>query len=518
MDNNEIFCKIIQKYNPVDLYALLVFYKPNTTNDFENDVYDGSINLFAKIISLSNLRIRTKKINFYNDAHCKKLFLIMWTFLSKKYQSDLKELRKCVEEDIITCNQFSFELASPKTYPRIFAENIEAKLMPFNNILKQRYNIDSHFISQACESICKNAIKYCSKDDIISHSCTNIIKCFPSDFLDDLISVNEKSNEPLAINSFSKTVCIPIVKTNGEYNIISFDVFIDNFYIAVHRLCLLHMNKTEKDRLSNIKGQNFNDYCKDVFENVFLFDNVYSNFKYSKNENNGEIDLLISNKDVLLVIECKARNYTDKISGLHSSFTKANESNLDFSSFQIRKFLNLLDKNNEVSIFNGEERFQIIKSKYNYIIPIVINLANLAELNSDYSKRDIETLFISYDDLKIISDIIQKRKWLFIDFVLQFLDIAKHNSMIDDIIDAFAFYCCHKNLSILRQDKMAVCIYQLGNGFFQKYFTYYHDINPISIFENDIKVFDGNLYTTYKEMISAYHKTYWMESLEEICK
>lgn len=55
MDNNEIFCKIIQKYNPVDFYALLVFYKPNTTNDFENDVYDGSINLFPKIEYLSKI-------------------------------------------------------------------------------------------------------------------------------------------------------------------------------------------------------------------------------------------------------------------------------------------------------------------------------------------------------------------------------------------------------------------------------------------------------------------------------
>lgn len=507
------FCKIIQKYNPVDIFLLLILCRQSNVGDIEEE-FDGAINLFAKIISQSKSVIKTKSIDFFNESHTNKLANVIIDYLLKKYKKDRKELQKIEDEGKITRNQYLYELASPKTYSKIFVEGIDAKLSPFNEMLIQRYKIDSKFIKISCEKIYKNAIKQHTLFDVLNHSITEISTLFPHKFLDDLININERNEEILNINSFSKKVCIPIIKVNSSYHILSFELFIDSFYQAVHRLCKNEMSKEQNDGLSNLKGQNFNTACEEVFKKEFCFENVYSNFEYSANNEDGEIDLLISDKDLLIVIECKSRNYTDKISGISSAFKKANKNNLDFASSQIQRFLEILDKKRNIKLHKGKEIISIDKSKYNFIIPLVINLANLAEINTDYFVRNKKTLFISYDDLKIISSVLQGRKALFVDFCSQFLSTINPKSMSDDIIDTFAFYCQKKNLSLLQQENCNVVIYQLGNDYFQDYFSYSSEINPINLFDNDINTFNYDEFSNYKEAILNYHKTGWEDTLK----
>lgn len=508
------FCKIIQKYNPVDIFSLLILCGQSNVGDIEEEDFEGAINLFAKIISQSKSMIKTKQIDFFNESHTNKLANVIISYLLKKYNKDREELQKLEDEGKITRNQHLYEMASPKTYSRIFVDGIETKLRPFNEILSQKYQIDATCIKISCEKIYRNAIKQHTLFDVLNHSITEISTLFPQEFLDDLININERNEEILNINSFSKKVSIPIIKVNSSYHILSFEQFIDNFYQAVHRLCINEMSKKQKDSLSNLKGQNFNDACEEIFKNEFSFENVYSNFKYSATKEYGEIDLVIFDKDTLIVVECKSRNYTDKISGISVAFEKANRSNLDSASSQIQRFLEILNEKGRIRLHKGAKTIDIDKSKYNFIIPLVINLANLAELNTDYFVRNKKTLFISYDDLKIISSVLQYRKTLFVDFCFQFLSTINPESMSDDIIDVFAFYCQKKNLSLLQKENCNVIIYQIGNDYFQDYFSYNSEINPINLFDNDISTFNDAEFLNYKEAILNYHKTGWEDILK----
>lgn len=504
MDENYTkFCKVAEKYDPADINALLVIYR-NQASIRDNELYEGMRNLFANIMSLSSIHIGSKRIDFNNCGHCRKLFEAIEPYLAYKYIFDRSELSTYKENGQISYHQLNYEISSPKTYARTFVETLPFKLQPFESFLIKHYGIDLKQLAKSCHSLLKDIAKPCDLNQLLTHELTNITAYFPPTFLDDLISINKRELRVDEVNSFSKEIRMPIVKTNNEYNVLSFEVFIDCFYTAVHRLCLSKTYLLEKDHLLNQKGQLFNDSCKIIFKNEMGFKNVYENFKHSTNGENGEIDLLVEEKDVLFVIECKARNYTTQISGISTAFEKANKSNLDLASTQIQKFLELLNDRGKITLSKGNERLTIAKEKYNYIIPLVINVTNLAELNTDYISRNLATLFLSFDDLKILSDVIEKRKWLFVDFCSQFLEVVAKNPLLDDVVDIFAFYCHFKNLSLLIQ-KRPLIINQLGNDYFQFYFSYQTDKNPIFEFRNDISVFDGNNYSTYKECLCGYH-------------
>lgn len=299
---------------------------------------------------------------------------------------------------------------------------------------------------------------------------------------------------------------MPIVKIDNRFYLLSAEVFIDNFYLSIHRFIVNNSTKEEKDKLFALKGENFNDICGDLFHNKFKFLNVYKNVNYSL----GEIDLIVEDSDALLIIECKSRNYTDKVSSKSNAYIKANKSNLDFASSQLNRFLREFESKGTISLHKNNTSLNPIRTKYNYIIPIVLNIANLAEVNVDYSNRDKSMLFFSYDDLQIIADIIEDKKYLFIDFCNQLLDNAKEEAFVDDCIDMFAFYCQCKNLSILFNENTNVIIYQLGNDYFQKYFSYVTNKNPIFEFDNDISSFNYQC-SNFKEKIENYHKLHWKE-------
>ena len=89
------------------------------------------------------------------------------------------------------------------------------------------------------------------------------------------------------------------------------------------------------------------------------------------------------------------------------------------------------------------------------------------------------------------------------------MNCKRYNAVVDDIIDMFAFYCQCKNLSILFEEKLNVIVYKLGNDYFQDYFSYKNDINPIELFDNDINSFQVDEKMMYENIIEKYHSTYW---------
>lgn len=153
------------------------------------------------------------------------------------------------------------------------------------------------------------------------------------------------------------------------------------------------------------------------------------------------------------------------------------------------------------------KKIRIDIDKYEYIIPLVINIDNLAEINADFSQRNRDTIFVSFDDLMIITDVIQKRKWLLVDLFNQILIADKTNIPSDDIIDIFAFYCAQKDISALFSKETNTIIYKLGNDYFQDYFAFKEEKNPIKLFKNNIATYQSSESKTYKEIISLYHET-----------
>ena len=162
---------------------------------------------------------------------------------------------------------------------------------------------------------------------------------------------------------------------------------------------------------------------------------------------------------MLFVVECKARNYTDKVSGISNSFVKANDSNLDHASNQIHRFLDSLKKKKHILLRKNSDIVNVKIDNYSIIIPLVINIDNLAELNADF--------------------------------------------------DMFAFYCQCKNLGILFDEKTNVIIYKLGNDYFQDYFAYRTNIKPIKSFDNDVATFKPIKEFQYRVLIDKYHKKHW---------
>ena len=378
-------------------------------------------------------------------------------------------------------------------------------MIPFENKLLDNFQLKINDSATSLEKIFKFLLKDFLIDDIFAYCIIDITDFFKTSFLDSLVSENEKISNIENVNSFSKSVCMPIVKIENRFYLLSAEVFIDNFYLSIHRFIVNNSTK-EKNKLFALKGENFNDICADLLYKKFKFLNVYKNVNYSL----GEIDVIVDDSDVLFVIECKSRNYTDKVSSKSNAYIKANESNLDFASSQLKRFLSEFESKGSISLHKNNMSLEFIRTNYNYIIPIVLNIANLAEINADYSNRDKSMLFFLYDDLQIMADVVEDKKHLFIDFCNQLLKNAKKETLVDDCIDMFAFYCQCKNLSILFNENTNVIIYQLGNDYFQKYFSYATNKNPIFKFDNDISSFNHH-YSSFKEMIDNYHKLHLKE-------
>ena len=500
------FIEIIEKYDPRDLLNLIILIQSSyCKNDIKKDEYEGIKNLFAKIISFSS-SFGKEHINYYDAKLCNSILNIMLSFLTKKYNNDCDDLNKLVCEGKLSQKQMMYEIGCPKTYARIFVETIKAKLIPFENILVNKFQLRLDDLVASLEKMLKYLLKAFSIDDIFAYRIMDITDFFNKHFLDSLLSANEKIDNIENVNAFSKSVCMPIVKIDNRFYLLSVEVFIDNFYLSIHRFIVNNLTKEEKDNLFALKGENFNNICADLFYNKFCFLNAYKNFNYSR----GEIDLIVEDSDALFIIECKSRNYTDKVSSKSNAYIKANESNLDFASSQLNRFLSEFESKGTISLHKNNTSLKLIRTKYNYIIPIVLNIANLAEVNVDYSNRDKSMLFFSYDDLQIMADIIEDKKYLFIDFCNQLLENAKKETFVDDCIDMFAFYCQCKNLSMLFNENTNVIIYQLGNDYFQNYFSYATDKNPIFEFDNDISSFNHHC-SSFKEMIENYHKLHWKE-------
>lgn len=506
VENIEPFLKMISYYESSSLNALILLMQGEHFDGIcKEEAFLGARRLFARIESTLNHSSKGQRIDFTNESECEFVANLLMPFLLSKYQNDYEALNKYAETGAITKKQFNYELAFLKTYPRVFVKNICNRLTPFHELLLE-YGTSENDLSVGLERLYRFLSRPMTFEQVVSTTEADIGRFLPPKLLDALVSANEMTDSPDSINAFSKKPYFPVVRENGAFHLLSAEELLDNFYKSLHRLFMKTSNQAERDALMREKGVNFNRMCANLFRFGLGFDSVYENMEYP----DGEIDLMVFEKDCFFVIECKSRNYTDKISGPSTSFQKANQSNLDHASAQIDRFLKSFKKYGHARLTCKDgHTLQLHASDFKFVIPLVINLDNLAELNADYNSRNQHCAYVSYDDLTIIQLTIEKRKWLLVDFFDQLISDAKSDAAADDIIDMFAFYCQCKNLSILYQDKLRVMITELGNDYFRPYFSFSSETNPIKGFGTDVGTFEMIPNESFQQCITRYHEKYW---------
>lgn len=505
MKQKSNFLSTLSYYDKASLNALLILTQKLFEEDGEKEEYVGIKRLFARICCTFRHPSGVHELDFRNENEVGLIVNSLIPFLFERYQAGMKSLASYVESGDITTNQFLYELAFPKTYARVFIENISDKLAPFHESLL-KYGTTETAIAEGLGRMFEHLITPKSKGDIISPENSNIGTYIEPTFVKELIDANEQTEDLESISAFSKEVFFPVCRTHDLFYLLSPETLIDQFYKCVHRFFMKRSCQPERDSLMKAKGQNFNHMCANLFRFGFGFNGVYENVTYP----GGEIDVLVLEKDCLFIIECKSRNYTDKLSGPSQSYINANQSNLDHAFHQINHCLEYLNNGHLICISNGgspNRRLGI--ADYHYVIPLVINLDNLAELNADYASRQTGCVYTSYDDLTIIRDVINRRKWLLVDFMSQILAYSNRDSAADDIIDMFAFYCQCKNMEILYQENLNVVINELGNDYFEPYFSFSTERNPIFSFDTDIASFSMLPSETYHKCITRYHQNHW---------
>lgn len=506
----KLFLDAAHYYDAFSLNILTVLTTQTWHDDAEKDTNAAIRRLLARILCTFSECTGAHKIDFSNLTEIGMVGNSLFPFLRKRYLDSYNALSSLADEGSISEKQFLYELAFQKTYPRIFVENIADRLKPFHDFLA-KYGTNESDISNGLTSLIIQLSRPKNILEMVTPQTFNMGGYLKRSLLKALSEANEKISSLENINPFSKEPFFPVRKMEGMYCLLHSETLIDSFYKTVHRLCMNSSNQKEKDILMSAKGRNFNEMCFRLFRFGFGFDSVYENLSYSK----GEIDLLIVDKDCLFVIECKSRNYTDKISGLSPNYRKANQSNLDQASKQLDRFLTVFSHDESVAMkTNTGDTVRLRRRDYAIIIPLVINLDNFAELNADYDSRDSNCVYISYDDLTIIHDVIGHRKWLLVDFLYQLKELARPGAAADDIIDMFAFYGQCKNLSLLFEEKTNVIIDGLGNDYFNVYFSFATNVNPIGSFENDIATFSMCDNETYVDTIERYHQKYWRRGLK----
>ena len=512
MEDIELFLRTIEHYDKSSLKTFLILMQTEfEENVGDKEAYMGAKRLFARICCTFNYLSKNHRIDFSNEHENALVANSLMPFLLNKYWDDYLTLQECVENGTITEKQFHYELAFSKTYPRVFVKNLADRLVPFHEYLS-KYETSEKEISSGLEELFRFIIKPMGFNRIVSESNVDLKQFLPQKLLYALVNANEKTDSLLSINAFSKEPYFPVCEENGSFYLISPEELLDYCYKSIHRLFMKNSSLDERSALMLEKGANFNRMCANLFKCDFGFESVYENMQYVS----GEVDLIVIEKDCLIIIECKSRNYTDKVSGLSESFVKANQSNLDHAFDQINRFIKHLNAAEHATLKDKAGAGVRLNAKdFKYIIPLVINLDNLAEINADYDSRHHNCAYVSYDDLTIIQNTIGKRKWLLVDFLQQLITNANANTMADDIVDMFAFYCQYKNLGILYQDEINICINELGNDYYRDYFSFSHENNPINTFDTDVATFRMHTTESFAQCINRYHESHWqtIESL-----
>jgi len=490
-----------------DVFLLLLFN--SIICEFRNrdrkvvDMAQGVLYAFSKLIA--QIKIDSKNVYpFYLDTpFCNKIKDKLYTSMYSLYNYDYKELLKRKDNGKISNSQMGYELSSPKSYPNIFIINLYTRLKPFESLIKQKWNLEIEDISSGIKTI---EIKY-EKDysalEYFSKKTWCIDGVFPVKFMDDLINSNKNAAK---FYCFNKSTLCPILKREENYFVLNFDLFIDSIYNNIIKCLMLDKTESEKSELGKIKGEVFNEYCGTVLKKSFIASKIFYNYQYSVDNKKGEIDIVLIDKDVLILCECKNRNYSHSSMGENDDYLKYDAESFDKATAQVLDPVNYLKNKGILKLRKkGLSDLVLNKENYNYVIPLVFNLENLGELNFDYKNRNNNLCYFSLDDITTIVEIIKKRSYLFVDFISQLSDKDKFEKEVtDDLMNVFVYYLVHIDLDDLYTGNVNLKYY--ANKYLEKHFN---TINNNEVIDSISPNLSKNIFSescTYKCLIQQIHK------------
>lgn len=313
---------------------------------------------------------------------------------------------------------------------------------------------------------------------------------WPDDFIDDLSFEAGSNNELFQHEEFPgwpiwnlPVERKPFVKIDNRAYGFDYYIIFDNLYRAIQRAIRSKGRKYE-DGWGNIQQDTSETFVEKLFQKLLPGCNSYLGNYY---QNDYENDLLISYKDVLLIVEVKAGafTYTPALTDL-AAHKLSFETLVNKAGKQCKRTLDYLESSEQVDFFDrtGVKKVTLNRSDFSQIYSFCVTLddfnmfsAHAEKLN--YVKIQSGTISISINDLWVYSEYFNSPV-KFIHFLEQRKIATKIQELsLKDELDHLGLYIEHNMYSIYAK-KMSqghVVNYHGYREDLDKYFASLH--NPI---------------------------------------
>jgi hypothetical protein len=226
-----------------------------------------------------------------------------------------------------------------------------------------------------------------------------------------------------------------------------------------------------------------------LFQSIFAGEATYFEQLYETGDAHGEHDILILYKDILFIVECKAKRIRKNFRDVDRAIERITS---DFKGYiqeacdQANKLKRLILSQDETPLFDsrGNEVLRIDKSQLRHIECICVTKENEGMLATNLSlllKKEADEEYsycISLYDLRQLSEYAEKfgiTAGLFAEYVGQ----RKHiqgKAFSDDELDFWGYFLTHKSFASVIEDPREIVPISLGySSMFDKAYRERHE-------------------------------------------
>lgn len=303
---------------------------------------------------------------------------------------------------------------------------------------------------------------------------------WPDDFIDDLSFEAGSNNELFQHEEFPgwpiwnlPVERRPFVKVDNKAYGFDYYIIFDNLYRAIQRAIRSKGRKYE-DGWGNIQQDTSETFVKKLFQKLLPDCNSYLGNYY---QNDYENDLLISYKDVLLIVEVKAGafTYTPALTDL-AAHKSSFETLVNKAGKQCKRTLDYLESSEYVDFFdkNGVKKVTFKRADFSQVYSFCVTVDDFNVFSAHAEKvNDVKiqsgTISISINDLWVYSEYFNS-PIKFIHFLEQREIATKIQELsLRDELDHLGLYIEHNMYSIHAKE--------MGQGHFVNYEGYREDLD-----------------------------------------
>lgn len=263
-----------------------------------------------------------------------------------------------------------------------------------------------------------------------SHAC--VMAAFSSALDSDKLTGDEMIL-PGAGTSYSNA---PIWNINGRYYLFNFIDFEDNLY-AIYVNYLIGLSQKTKERFEKIRALYVEQQTIEELCVLMKSDWYQGNVKYRYNEQECETDAIFSLDDTLFVVEVKSHKFrAPSLKGREKEFSKQLHASIKEADAQASRFIDVVQKSDELTITSGKETRIIKKNEYSIFRKIIVIFEDLsphcASLDNFLHAHIVDSneipWVVSLHDLMAIREIIDKPEQF-----LQYVEMRTQRNMRKDL-------------------------------------------------------------------------------------